>query len=70
MPTAQALRLCPQAIVLSPRHKVYREYPVRMMAILSEYSPSSSPSPWTKPSLRQPFEITCAEDVGDRRDLP
>ena len=39
MPTAQALRLCPQAIVLPPRHKVYREYSARMMAILSEYSP-------------------------------
>ena len=39
MPTAQALRLCPQAIVLPPRHKAYREYSARMMTILSEYSP-------------------------------
>jgi DNA polymerase-4 len=38
MPTAQALRLCPQAIVIPPRHKVYGEYSARMMAILSEYS--------------------------------
>ena len=43
MPTAQALRLCPQAIVLPPRHKVYREYSARMMAILSEYSPLVEP---------------------------
>jgi hypothetical protein len=38
MPTTQALRLCPQAIVLSPHHEVYRGYSARMMAILSEYS--------------------------------
>ncbi|MFB0536884.1 MAG: DNA polymerase IV [Anaerolineae bacterium] len=43
MPTAQALRLCPQAIVLPPRHKVYGEYSARMMAILSEYSPLIEP---------------------------
>jgi DNA polymerase-4 len=43
MPTAQALRLCPQAIVLPPRHKVYREYSAQMMAILSEYSPLIEP---------------------------
>ncbi|TEU18410.1 MAG: DNA polymerase IV [Anaerolineales bacterium] len=43
MPTAQALRLCPQAIVIPPRHKVYGEYSARMMAILSEYSPLIEP---------------------------
>ena len=43
MPTAQALRLCPQAIIVPPRHRVYREYSARMMAILSEYSPLIEP---------------------------
>jgi DNA polymerase-4 len=43
MPTAQALRLCPQAIVLPPRHKIYGEYSARMMAILREYSPLVEP---------------------------
>ncbi len=43
MPTAQALRLCPQAIVLPPRHKVYQEYSARMMAILFEYTPLVEP---------------------------
>ncbi|HEM61022.1 MAG TPA: DNA polymerase IV, partial [Chloroflexi bacterium] len=43
MPTAQALRLCPQALVLPPRHKVYGEYSKRMMDILSEYSPLVEP---------------------------
>jgi DNA polymerase-4 len=43
MPTAQALRLCPQAIVIPPRHKVYGEYSARMMNILSEYSPLVEP---------------------------
>jgi DNA polymerase-4 len=45
MPTAQDLRLCPQAIVLPSRHKVYGEYSARMMAILSEYSPLIKPLP-------------------------
>ncbi len=43
MPTAQALRLCPQAIVLPSRHKTYGEYSKRMMAILHEYSPLVEP---------------------------
>jgi len=43
MPTAQALRLCPQAIILPPRHKIYGEYSARMMAILSEYTPLVEP---------------------------
>ena len=36
MPTAQALKLCPDAIVLPARHGVYREYSRRVMAILHE----------------------------------
>ena len=43
MPTAHALRLCPQAVVLPPRHKIYGEYSARMMAILREYSPLVEP---------------------------
>jgi DNA polymerase-4 len=43
MPTAQALRLCPHAVVLPPRHKIYSEYSTRMMAILSEYTPLIEP---------------------------
>ena len=43
MPTAQALSLCPQAIVLPPSHKAYRESSARMMTIPSEYSPLIEP---------------------------
>jgi len=39
MSTAQALRLCPQAIVIPPRHKACQEYSARMMTIPPEYSP-------------------------------
>ncbi len=39
MPTAQALRLCPQAVLVPPRHSVYREFSDRVMAILYEYTP-------------------------------
>jgi DNA polymerase IV len=39
MPTATALRLCPQARLISPRHGEYSTYSDRVMAILSEYAP-------------------------------
>jgi DNA polymerase-4 len=39
MPTAQALRLCPEAMVIHPRHSLYREYSDRVMALLQEYTP-------------------------------
>jgi DNA polymerase-4 len=39
MPMARALRLCPEAVVLSPRHGLYRDYSRRVMAILHQTSP-------------------------------
>jgi DNA polymerase-4 len=36
MPTYRALQLCPQAIVLPPRHRLYRDYSRRVMAILRQ----------------------------------
>ena len=36
MPMAQALKLCPQAIVLPVRHSLYRQYSRRVMALLHE----------------------------------
>jgi DNA polymerase-4 len=39
MPTARALKLCPHAIVIHPRHHVYGEFSERVMAILREFSP-------------------------------
>jgi DNA polymerase-4 len=39
MPTYRALRLCPQAVVLPPRHRLYRDYSRRVMAVLGEASP-------------------------------
>lgn len=39
MPTAQALRLCPQAIVLPARHGVYGRYSRQVMNMLHEYTP-------------------------------
>jgi DNA polymerase-4 len=39
MPTARALSLCPQSIVLPPRHDVYRRYSRQVMAILRETTP-------------------------------
>jgi DNA polymerase-4 len=39
MPMYQALKLCPGAVVLPPRHDRYREYSRRVMAILHQMSP-------------------------------
>jgi DNA polymerase-4 len=39
MPMARALALCPQAIVVPTRHRLYREYSHRVMDILHQTSP-------------------------------
>jgi DNA polymerase-4 len=39
MSTARALNLCPNAILLAPRHRLYQQYSRRVMAILHETSP-------------------------------
>jgi DNA polymerase-4 len=39
MPMSQALRLCPEAIVLPARHSLYRQYSRRVMAILHAVTP-------------------------------
>lgn len=38
MPTYRALQLCPEAVVLFPRHSLYREYSRRVMRILHQTS--------------------------------
>jgi DNA polymerase-4 len=43
MPMAQALRLCPQAIVRSGHRREYSSYSRRVMAILDEYTPLLEP---------------------------
>jgi DNA polymerase IV len=39
MPTYRALQLCPAAIVLPPRHRLYRDYSQQVMAILHQACP-------------------------------
>lgn len=39
MPTARALKLCSEAILVPPRHHVYSEFSDRVMAILRDFSP-------------------------------
>jgi len=43
MPTAQALRLCPHAILLHGHHRRYGEYSARVMQILREITPLVEP---------------------------
>ena len=39
MPLREAIRLCPQAIVVPVRHGVYSEHSRRVMGVLHEFSP-------------------------------
>lgn len=39
MPLREAVRLCPQAIILPVRHSLYSEYSERVMALMREVSP-------------------------------
>jgi DNA polymerase-4 len=39
MPTFQAMKLCPEAIVVPPRHQLYSQYSRRVMAVLREATP-------------------------------
>jgi len=43
MPMREALRRCPQAIVLPGRHRTYGEYSRRVMRLLAEYAPLVQP---------------------------
>ncbi len=43
MPTAQALRLCPHAVVRHGHRRAYTDYSRRAMAVLSEYTPLLEP---------------------------
>jgi DNA polymerase-4 len=43
MPTATALRLCPQAVLLPPRHDLYAEISQQIHAILTRYTPQMEP---------------------------
>jgi DNA polymerase-4 len=39
MPTARALRLCPDLIIVSPHHKIYSKYSRKVMGLLSDSAP-------------------------------
>ena len=43
MPTAQALRLCPQAVLVSGHRGRYTEMSRKVMAILGDYTPLVEP---------------------------
>lgn len=43
MPTTQALRLCPQAIVVEPNFRLYSSYSQKIMAILNSFTPIVEP---------------------------
>ncbi len=44
MPTSRALALCPEAIVVPPRHRLYADYSRRVMELLHQVSPLVEPA--------------------------
>lgn len=66
MPTATALRLCPQAVLLPPRHDLYAEISQQIHAILTRYTPQVEPL-----SLDEAFlDVTGSERLfGSGKDI-
>lgn len=65
MPMARALRLCPNAVVLRGNHKVYGEYSMRAMDILSEYTPL-----WESVSIDEAFlDVTGCERLWGSHEM-
>ena len=59
MPMAQALKLCPQALVVPPRFERYSELSARIMAVFRDFSPQVEPL-----SLDEAFmEMSGAEHI-------
>jgi DNA polymerase-4 len=63
MPTARALTLCPRAVVLQARHRVYREYSRRVMAILHSASPLVQPMSIDEACLDVTQEVAAWEEA-------
>ena len=50
MPMFQALKLCPDAVVIKPRMQVYVEVSRQIRTMMEELTPASNRCPWPKPS--------------------
>jgi DNA polymerase-4 len=64
MPTSRALALCPELVIVSPRHRVYADYSSRVMDILRQHSPLVEPM-----SIDEAF-LDLTEQVAGWSDAP
>ena len=48
MSAAEALRRCPQAVFVRPRHQLYRQYSEAVWSAVREVVPASSEPGWTR----------------------
>jgi DNA polymerase-4 len=65
MPMARALALCPQAVVLPPRHALYEDYSRRVMAILHQASSLVEQVSIDEAYLDLTEQVTAWDDVGE-----
>jgi DNA polymerase-4 len=65
MPMARALALCPQAVVLPPRHALYEDYSRRVMAILHRASSLVEQVSIDEAYLDLTDQVTAWDDVGE-----
>jgi DNA polymerase-4 len=65
MPTYRALQLCPQAIVVPPRHRLYQEYSRRVMDILRQATPLMEQMSIDEAFLDLTDQITAWEEAID-----
>lgn len=65
MPMAQALKLCPEAVVLPARHSLYRQYSRRVMDMLYALTPLVEQISIDEAFLELTDQVTAWEDVVD-----
>lgn len=63
MPMSQAVRLCPQAVVLRPRFDLYRQYSRKVMAILRTVTKELEQTSIDEAYLELTSVITCAMEA-------
>jgi DNA polymerase IV len=66
LPTARALRLCPQLVLLRGHYHLYHEYSERVMAILADVTPDLEPLSMDEAFMDCTGDLLSGEEIGAR----